>query len=110
MGFIFRCSAIPGRDIPSLFPNEDIVFHTGAYALLAWLFSRALARTKNNIPALRLMVWAILFCLLYGISDEVHQLFVPGRTCDITDVCVDVSGATIGTLLYRWLTLNLLKH
>lgn len=110
MGFIFRCSAVPGSDIPSLFPNEDIVFHAGVYAFLAWLFSRALTRTNNTV-APTLIGWAILFCLLYGISDELHQLFVPNRTCDMFDVYVDAAGATLGSILYYlWLRLNLLRR
>lgn len=43
--------------------------------------------------------YAICFCFLYACSDELHQRFVEGRSCEFGDVCIDTSGATFGTLL-----------
>lgn len=43
---------------------------------------------------------AIGICLLYAVSDEVHQEFVPGRTGKVTDVIIDSLGAVLGTLFY----------
>ena len=40
-----------------------------------------------------------LFCLAYACSDEIHQFFVPGRACMITDVCIDAIGFTFTTLV-----------
>lgn len=40
--------------------------------------------------------WAFLFCVLYAISDEVHQLFVPGRSGQIKDVFIDSCGSFLG--------------
>ena len=37
--------------------------------------------------------------ILYAISDEIHQYFVPGRSAEIRDVLIDVLGANIGILL-----------
>lgn len=42
-------------------------------------------------------VWlAVLIAFLFGISDEVHQYFVPNRSADVMDVVADVVGATLG--------------
>ncbi|MCR5639092.1 MAG: VanZ family protein [Lachnospiraceae bacterium] len=43
---------------------------------------------------------ALFVCLFYASTDEFHQRFVPGRWGCVTDVCVDLTGATIGFLLY----------
>lgn len=43
---------------------------------------------------------AELFCALYACSDELHQYFVPGRSCRFFDVCVDSAGAFCGALLF----------
>lgn len=43
---------------------------------------------------------AELFCALYACSDELHQYFVPGRSCRFFDVCVDSTGAFCGALLF----------
>ena len=45
------------------------------------------------------LVYPIIFSVLYAISDEFHQLFVPGRYCDIRDMAVDISGAICGIFL-----------
>lgn len=47
---------------------------------------------------------ALLFCALYGATDELHQAFVPGRTCDIYDWVADMTGvflALVGIVVTR---------
>ncbi|HHB76440.1 MAG TPA: VanZ family protein, partial [Desulfobulbus sp.] len=51
----------------------------------------------------------VIFCLLYGVSDEWHQSFVPGRTPDILDIAADTFGAAVMVLLWflcPWSTKN----
>ena len=45
--------------------------------------------------------FAIIVCMLYAISDEVHQSFVPGRSCQISDILIDGIGSFIGILCYK---------
>ena len=40
---------------------------------------------------------ALGFCILYAASDEIHQLFVPGRGAQFRDVMIDFSGAILGS-------------
>ena len=42
---------------------------------------------------------AWLIGLAYAVSDEVHQLFVPGRSCEVRDVCIDAAGVLCGVLI-----------
>lgn len=42
---------------------------------------------------------AAAVCLAYAASDEFHQYFVPGRSCELRDVCIDFSGGVTGILL-----------
>lgn len=44
----------------------------------------------------------IIFCMFYAISDEIHQYFVPGRSCQLQDILVDTAGA-IAAILIWWL-------
>lgn len=60
---------------------------------------------KDIRPQVRRSMWAFLiraelFCALYACSDELHQYFVPGRSCRFFDVCVDSAGAFCGALLF----------
>ena len=44
--------------------------------------------------------FAIIICALYAISDEIHQLFVPGRSCQVLDIIIDSSGSLLGIILF----------
>ena len=47
-----------------------------------------------------LLVLAIVLVMSYAISDEVHQLFIVGRSCEVRDVLIDTSGGSIGAFIY----------
>lgn len=49
--------------------------------------------------------FAFLFCFLYSVSDEIHQIFVPGRACRAFDVFVDSMGIVIGLIVFEVLIL-----
>ena len=42
---------------------------------------------------------SIIICILYAISDELHQLITPGRSCQILDILIDSSGSILGIYL-----------
>lgn len=42
---------------------------------------------------------SVLICLFYAISDEIHQIFTPGRSCQIMDVIIDLLGAICGIII-----------
>ena len=92
-------------DLPSIehipsFEFSDKVMHFFAYAGLGVLFYRAYQtlRIKDN---LRLLILAsIVSASLYGISDEIHQYFVPSRDASILDVIANILGAICGVYLY----------
>ena len=46
----------------------------------------------------RIIIYSVLFCLIYAISDEIHQLFSNGRTFKLLDIIIDTIGGLIGSL------------
>lgn len=72
--------------------------HFFAYLVLGVLVMNALRRSK--VYAIRSFILALGICILYAVSDEVHQLFVPGRGGQVMDVFIDSSGAIAGIGLY----------
>lgn len=54
----------------------------------------------SNYTHKRLIITSILFCILYAFSDEIHQMFISGRSGQIIDVLIDSSGAIIGIYLF----------
>lgn len=71
-----------------------LFFVLGMLVMNAMQFIKTKMRNRLGISA--------AICFLYAVSDEVHQLFVPGRDSDIKDVMVDTVGAVLGIGLY-WL-------
>lgn len=65
--------------------------HVVEYAILYWLTWRAVNQDKKTIEYL----WPLIFVVLYAISDEVHQSFVPGRHARAYDVGFDTLGASL---------------
>lgn len=62
------------------------------YALLSLCIIQALIKEK--------IVYCLSLCFFYACSDEFHQLFVPGRSGEFRDVCIDLLGSCIGLLLF----------
>jgi VanZ family protein len=75
---------------------SDKVLHAAAYAVLGALCCRALV--GEGIRPLSALVLGVLLASLYGVSDEIHQSFVPTRNPDIADWIVDTLGASIGAI------------
>jgi VanZ family protein len=72
------------------------------YAVLMALLVMALRR-GSGLPARRVWLVALLLAALYGLSDEYHQSFVPGRTATPLDWATDVTGAALSWwALLRW--------
>ncbi len=57
--------------------------------------------TKNNLSKTYLL--SIILCVIYATSDEIHQLFIPGRVCQIKDILIDSVGSITGIYLYKLL-------
>ena len=72
--------------------------HFVLYLIGGILTVKFLSTTK--VQDKRIIIYAIAFCFAYAITDEVHQLFVPGRSGEIRDVIIDTLGATTGTVLF----------
>lgn len=49
------------------------------------------------------IIFSIIIVMLYSISDEIHQAFVPGRSCELRDIIIDSSGGIIGTYIYYFI-------
>ena len=51
-----------------------------------------------------------VYGLIYAITDEVHQLFVPGRSCEVLDVCIDFAGVLTGIAITSFVILQCRKR
>jgi VanZ family protein len=86
---------LPGA--PGGLPQESFLklSHVVGYGVLARLIEYALARPRHGRPL------ALLLTVLYGLSDEYHQSFTPGRQADPGDLLADALGALAALWLVR---------
>ena len=97
MAVIFGLSSVSDPDIPSGFATPG---HAFLYLVLGALLAVALA---DGLPTSRTAALAVVIASLYGVSDEVHQAFVPGRIPDVFDWTWDTIGAISGAGGLAWL-------
>lgn len=98
MALIFVASSIPS---PGPLPGglSDKAAHAIGYGLLGGTLLRAFARGRLEVVSWRRGLAAIAVALLYGVADEYHQQFVPGRSSDVRDIVADVTGASLAVAL-----------
>ena len=104
MGTIFLLSQQTGDrlSLPAL-PGLDKLAHMAAYGLLAATVLFAMGDRQTSTRPHLVIVLTVLFCLLYGISDEFHQSFIPGRTASVYDLIADGGGAALVCALWgKW--------
>ena len=100
--------------ITSSYPSNDKIAH--ASALLNPILRKVIHATVYFVLAFFIMILiniifdykhyilgfiiTLLICIIFASSDEIHQLFVAGRTGQLVDVVIDSIGALIGILFY----------
>ena len=107
--FIFYLSSLSnpieqiiyGKKILSYLNLQHFIYHIIELGILSLLLYRALKPVSKNPQTL-----SILIAILYAITDELHQYFVPGRISSVFDLAVDAFGAiTVQCIInvYTWL-------
>jgi VanZ family protein len=101
MGIIFFLSSQLGDsiDLPDI-PDLDKGLHSIAYGVLALSVLFAVPEQQYQANPYWISGLVVLFCLLYGISDEFHQSFVPGRFPSVLDLVADTIGAVV--VVFVW--------
>ena len=87
-------SSRPGSQVGVSEPWDKVV-HCFAYAILAFTLCLAAGKWRSRV------LWAVpLFIALFAASDEWHQSFVPGRSCDPKDWMADMIGTTLAVVAW----------
>jgi len=94
-GVIFYLSHLPGVDVPPLFFGNDKLLHASVFGILGFLTLGAMKTTVDDYRVFQPLL-AVVLVSVYGVLDEFHQHFVPGRSPDIYDVIADALGGMLG--------------
>ena len=96
---IFILSSIPTLRSPDLGLNfQDKIYHIIEYGIFGFLLQRGASAVSGSSFKRFLLVFFI--GVLYAASDEIHQLFVPGRQCDFFDFLSDAAGMCAGQIFF----------
>lgn len=101
-GLLFLASSIPGDEVPQpSFVLADKLVHGAVYAVLGFLCARGirLSVVRANTDAF-VCVLGVGLATLYGVLDEVHQMFVPSRSPEFLDLVADLVGASLGAAIF----------
>lgn len=88
--------------VPVNLHNQDKTAHILEYTVLGFLLAFAFSVSKENFK--KQALYCAAFGVLAGITDEIHQYFVPTRSADITDILADISGISLGILVWLLFT------
>ena len=103
--FFLSAQSHPEDQLPSFLLKEvsDKVLHAVEYGILSLLCYRAFRRAAGPAVAEQAALLAILTASVYGLTDEVHQAFVPLRESSWQDWLADTIGAVIGAISWRFI-------
>ncbi len=80
--------------------------HFMAYAILGLLAFLSVVTYESLLLRWQVLI-SLAVCLLYSVSDELHQLFVPGRSGEIRDVCIDLCGSMLAIFILSFIKLRI---
>ena len=108
MGLIFYLSSLSSIGTGAIFSaidkidHERLIFHFIEYGVLGVLLMLALLKLETDHAAAKLLVAVILIGVIYGVTDEIHQIFVPGRVFSLLDMVFDGLGTLIGAYILAY--------
>ena len=82
--------------------------HLTIYLILGFLLL-SLVKEYRQVDIKAILI-ALLIAILYACSDEIHQLFVPGRSGELLDILIDTIGSSLGILFYYLINKWRIKH
>ena len=90
---------------------SDKIEHFGAYGLLSvFLYLKLFFQNKYELLKRFPALFTIFIASFYGFLDEIHQLFVPGRSAELLDWLADFVGSVIAVLIVKFLLAKLQKN
>lgn len=109
---IFYVSSLEEIELPlEVISFNDLLFHAAAYFFFGLTLMLAAYPWNPSLDyPIRVYIILCLIGILYGLSDEIHQSFVPNRTCTISDFLADSFGVSLALLATSWWIKRRIAH
>lgn len=100
ISLIYILSSIPAQGYPSGLGIKTKIYHFSVFFALC--FFLCLSIVQENKKNKYLVYLALVLAIFYSLTDESHQLFVPGRSASVTDILIDSIGSLSGAIVYSF--------
>ena len=94
LAVMFTLSGMSSPPIPFNFDSNSL--HYPEFAVFSFLLVRAIHGETPGLPSPSAALGTLFLSGLWGLSDEIHQAFIPGRVPDISDLAHDLIGSAAG--------------
>jgi VanZ family protein len=103
MIIIFILSSLSNDRFPKIeFEWADKIIHFIVFGLLGFFLYRSFLASKRSFLNKNAIINSMIIGSLYGLSDEIHQSFVPGRFASLSDLIADTLGVCICVLIFHF--------
>ena len=82
----------------NIIENTRFLVRKTAHFTLYFILGIIVYLLFNSYGVKKILFYSILFCFLYACSDEIHQLFLDGRTAKVLDICIDTCGSSLAII------------
>lgn len=98
---LFTLTSLPSQSVPSVGVNDKLEHSLAYFGLSFLLYLTLLFQKKSDFLKKYAAIFTILIILIYAVLDEVHQLLIPGRSCEMLDFLADMLGGIVGIIILK---------
>lgn len=106
---IFRSEDISDEDMELIISNNTFVVRKFAHAFIYFIFGILIYSLLKEFNINNIIIYSLIICYLYAVSDEFHQYFIPGRSMEFFDTIIDGCGSFIGICFSRIISKKMIK-
>ena len=98
---LLSATSIPADSVPTTGVSDKIEHFLAYFILSILLASTLFFQNKFTILKKYYLLSTLIIASVYGAIDELHQLLVPGRSCELLDWFSDIGGVILGIIFVR---------
>ena len=107
---LFTLTSLPTQSVPAVGVSDKVEHFLAYFGLSFLLYMALLFQKKSKFFKKYALRITLSISFIYGIIDEVHQLLIPGRSCELNDFIADLLGAIFGLIVIKILLTKIFKH
>ncbi len=106
---IFRSDDVSEEKMELIISNNTFIVRKFAHFFVYFVLGILVYILLKEFNINNIVIYSLLICYLYALSDEVHQFFIPGRSMEFRDTIIDGCGSLIGICFSRILNKKMIK-